>query len=79
MCHNMNMTITVKAKTNARCTSVKQIDECTFEVQVTQAPEKGKANSAIIDALKDYFHVSRSQIEIKAGFTNKNKIVEIFN
>ena len=73
------MTITVKAKTNAKKTAVKQLDECTFEVQVTQSPEKGKANAAIIDALKDYFHVSKSQIEIKAGLTNKNKIVEIYN
>lgn len=73
------MTITVKAKTNAKKTAVKQLDECTYEVSVTAIPEKGRANAAIIEALKDYFQVSKSQIEIKAGLTNKNKIVEIYN
>jgi len=73
------MTITVKAKTNAKFTTVKQLDECTYEVSVSASPEKGKANAAIIKALEDYFHVSKSQIEIKAGLKNKNKIVEIFN
>lgn len=73
------MIITVKAKTNAKSTAVRQLDECTYEVSVSEVPEKGKANAAIIEALKDYFHISKSQIEIKAGLNNKNKIVEIFN
>lgn len=73
------MTITVKAETNAKCTAVNQLDECTYEVSVTVSPEKGKANEAIIEALKNYFKVSKSQIEIKAGHKNKNKVVEILN
>ena len=71
------MKITVKAKTNSKHIFVKQLDECTYEVAITALPEKGKANTAIIDVLSDYFKVSKSQINILAGHTNKNKIVEI--
>ena len=71
------MKIIVNAKTNANKTLVKQIDDLTYEVYVTGIPEKGKANSAIIDALSKYFKKPKSLITINAGHKNKNKIVEI--
>lgn len=71
------MKITVKVKTNSGRCIVTQLDECTYEVKVKSLPEKGKANAEVIEVLSKYFKVPKSNINILAGFTNKNKIVEI--
>jgi len=71
--------ITVKAKTGRSETSVKQIDECTYEVSVSAQPEKGLANKAIIDALANYFKIPKSNINILAGHAAKSKIIEILS
>ncbi|MBU0894961.1 MAG: DUF167 domain-containing protein, partial [Candidatus Omnitrophica bacterium] len=43
------------------------------------APAKeGKANEALIIALKHYFNVPKSRISIASGLGSKNKIVDIF-
>jgi len=71
------MRINVIAKTNANAALVKQIDENTFEVSIPAVPEKGKANAAIICALKKHFKVAKSNIAIKSGLKNKRKVIEI--
>lgn len=71
------MHIIVTVKTNARETAVEKIDDTHYRVCVPVAPEKGKANRAVIGALADYFDVTRDAIEIKAGHASKSKIVVI--
>ena len=71
------MKITIKVKTNARAQEVLQLDECTYEVKVKAAPEKGRANTEAILVLSEYFKVPKSDVVILAGHTNKNKIVEV--
>ena len=71
------MKITVKVKTNSKEQKITQLDGCTYEVKVKSPPEKGKANIEVIAVLSQYFKVTKSDIVICAGHTNKNKIVEI--
>ncbi|WP_410795887.1 DUF167 domain-containing protein [Parvularcula sp. LCG005] len=42
-------------------------------VRVTTAPEKGKANDAVIKILARYLGVSKSSLTIEAGETDRNK------
>ncbi len=44
-----------------------------LKVSVTQAPEKGKANAAIIDVLADGLQLKRSQISLVSGETSGQK------
>jgi len=44
-----------------------------LKVSVTQAPEKGKANAAIIEVLAAGLGLKRSQIELLAGETSGQK------
>lgn len=48
-----------------------------LRVYTTVAPEKGKANGAVVDLLSDYFDVPKSKIKILKGLTGRDKIVTI--
>jgi uncharacterized protein len=48
-----------------------------LKIKLQSAPDKGKANSELINLLADYFSVSKSAIEIIAGLTSRNKRVRI--
>ena len=73
------MTIFVKVKAGSRKDNVEKIDENHYEVMTKEAPEKGRANAAVIKLLADYFNVSSWQVSISAGHTSKAKIVKIKN
>jgi uncharacterized protein (TIGR00251 family) len=49
----------------------------TLKLSVTVAPEKGKANQAVIDVLAQALDVPRSAIRIVRGETSPAKTVEI--
>jgi len=44
---------------------------------VTQAPEKGKANKALLKVIKEGLNLKRSQIELYKGETAALKVVRI--
>ena len=46
-------------------------------VYLREKPHDGEANAALIKILADYYDVSKSQIEIKKGSKNHQKLVEI--
>lgn len=71
--------ITLHVRTHAKADRVERIDDSTFRVFVTAAPEDGKANRAIIRLLSVYFRVAQSNIRIKRGARSKIKIIEIKN
>ncbi|GEM_PF-1216350 len=73
------MTIFVKVKVGAKTDGVEKIDENHYEVMTKEAPEKGKANAAVKELLAKYFKIAKSMVEIKAGHTSKQKIIEITN
>jgi uncharacterized protein (TIGR00251 family) len=53
--------------------------ECSGEMRVklTAAPEKNKANAALIDILAKHFNVSKSKVSILKGLTSRKKQVEV--
>lgn len=48
-----------------------------LKVQVTAAPERGKANEAVIDVLAAALGIPRAQLRIVAGETSPLKTVDI--
>ena len=71
------MKIIVKAKTNSKENRVEKIDESNYVVHVKERPVDGKANSAIIKILADYFGTKPYLMEIISGDWSKTKIIEI--
>lgn len=68
--------ISVKVKPGAKFTQIEQKNN-QYIVSLTERPEKGKANHQLIKILADFFNVSKSQIDIRKGFTNKQKLIHI--
>ncbi|MBI2064729.1 MAG: DUF167 domain-containing protein [Candidatus Yanofskybacteria bacterium] len=69
------MRINVKAKPNAREEMVEEIQPGEFVVSVKEPPIQGRANTAIVKALQEYFHTPN--IRIVSGYTSRNKIIEV--
>lgn len=49
----------------------------TLKLSVTAAPEKGKANQAVIELLADLLHLPKSAFSIVRGDTSAQKLIEI--
>lgn len=73
------MYIQVKVKPKSREEKVVQLDSTHYVVYVKEAPDKGKANKAVIESLSAHFHVPKSLIKITSGLTSKQKHVEILS
>lgn len=71
------MKIFVKAKPGAQEAKVEKLDDQRYVVSIKEPPVQGRANAAIIEKLADFFGVSKSQVRIVAGWTSREKIVEI--
>jgi len=71
------MKIFVKAKTNAKINSVEKLSDGRFKVSVTSAPERGKANQAILKLISKFLSIPKSRLKIVSGVIAKNKIIEL--
>lgn len=71
------MLLTIKATPKSSRNEVIKLDDSHFRVKVTAAPDKGKANDAVIAILSDYFHIAKSRISIISGITARTKKVKI--
>jgi uncharacterized protein (TIGR00251 family) len=72
--HNPEGTILpVKAQSGARRSAICGAHNGMLKVNVTTAPEKGKANRTIVEMLCEELSLSRSQITLVAGQTARNK------
>ena len=69
--------IVVEAKPGAKENKVQSLNPDHFKVFVTERPEKGKANEALVRILADYFHIPKSKIQILRGETSKKKLIQI--
>ena len=65
----------VRAQPGAKKAGVKGERAGALVVAVTAPPEDGRANDALVEVLKDWLGVKRSQVELLAGKTNRNKVV----
>lgn len=63
----------VKAQPGARKNEVSGVRNGRVLVKCTQAPEKGKANEAIIEILAKALKIKKSQITLVSGQTNSEK------
>lgn len=67
----------VQAQPGARKNAVIGEHAGRLKVAVTQAPEKGKANSAILKVLAEGLQLSGSQLQIVRGETSRQKEIRI--
>ncbi len=59
--------LTVKAKPNSRQNVMTGVHDGMLKIAVTAAPEKGKANGAIITVLAKRLSIAKSRIELVSG------------
>ena len=71
--HPDGIILPVKAHAGARRNGLKGIHAGALQVMVTQAPEKGKANKAIIELLAGKLGLRKSQLELLSGETSPQK------
>lgn len=71
------MKISVKAHPKSKQQKIVRMDETHWEVWVSAAPDKDKANKAIIEAVSTELGIAKSNIRIVSGMTSKNKTIEI--
>ena len=67
--------IPIRARAGARRNAVEGEHGGMIKVSVTAAPEKGKANKAIVALLSDLLRVPKSSIQVVAGATSNRKRV----
>jgi uncharacterized protein len=63
----------VIARAGGRKNEVRGEHDGALRVAVTAAPEKGKANAAILEVLREALDLRRGQIALVAGETNPRK------
>lgn len=73
--HPEGATFPVRAQPGAKTNGIIGEQAGALKLSVTAPPEDGRANAAIIELLKDVLGVKRSQIELVAGSTNRNKVM----
>ncbi len=71
--HHQGTILPVRAHAGARRNAIGGERDGCLQVSVTQAPEKGKANKAIIALVASWLDVRKSQIEIVSGETSAIK------
>jgi len=69
--------IFVKAHPRSKKIEVLAKDAQHFEVWVREAPDKGKANQAIIEALSEHLGVARVRLSVSSGLASRNKVILI--
>jgi uncharacterized protein (TIGR00251 family) len=63
----------VRAQPGARRNEIRGIQDGMLKVCVTQSPEKGKANKALVEVLSKALRLKKSQIELINGETSHQK------
>ena len=71
--HPQGVIVPVKAQPGARRIGLAGEHAGALKVQVTQAPEDGKATDAVLDLLADVLQVKRSQVTLLSGATSRQK------
>ena len=69
--------VPVKAQPGARRNGLAGVHAGALKVQVTQAPEKGKATEAVLETLAKSLNLKRSQVSLVSGATSPQKRVLI--
>ncbi len=71
--HAEGTILPVRAQPGARRNEIRGEQDGTLKVCVTQSPERGKANKALIALLSKSLSLRKSQLELIAGETSQRK------
>jgi uncharacterized protein len=71
--HADGIILTVRAQPGSRRSEIRGVQEGMLKVSVTQSPEKGKANKAIVELLCKSLALRKSQLELLSGETAREK------
>jgi uncharacterized protein (TIGR00251 family) len=72
--HAEGATLAVRAQPNAKKNAVVGEQAGALKVAVTAPPEDGRANAALVEVLRDWLGLKRSQVELAGGATSRNKV-----
>jgi len=68
----------IKVKPKANKNEITEtLDDGTIKITIKAAPEKGKANKALIKFLAKKYKVKKSQVKIVSGQTSQIKLIRI--
>lgn len=67
----------VKAKPNARASTLTQHEDGTWLAQLKSPPVDGKANAELVELVSKQFGCAKSSVSIKTGAGSKLKRVQI--
>ena len=73
----MRERISVRVITRASKNLLEMLPDGMFRAYVTPAPEKGKANEAVIRLISKHFSIPKTSISVVRGAASNKKIVEI--
>lgn len=73
----MTRQLKVSVVPGARLNRVQQLGEDHYKIHLMTLPEKGLANQQVLKMLASALSVSRSQLTIKRGVRNRDKIIAI--
>jgi len=71
--HAEGALLAVRAQPGARRNAVLGEQAGALKVAVTAPPEDGRANAALVEVLRDWLGLKRSQVELAGGATSRNK------
>ncbi len=71
--HPEGCVLIVRAQPGARRTGIQGEVAGALKIAVSAPPDKGKANEAIIEVLRDALGLKNSQIQLIGGLTNRQK------
>lgn len=72
--HPDGATLAVRAQPNAKKDGIVGRHGDALKVAVTAPPEDGRANAALVECLKSWLGVKRSQVELLSGHSHRNKV-----
>lgn len=71
--HAEGLVLPVRAQPGARKTGVLGEQGGALKVAVTAPPEDGRANKALLEALREVLDLKRSQVELLSGTASREK------
>lgn len=73
------MKLFVKVKPNSSERNITKVSENNYSIKLKSPAEKNKANLELIKIISKEFKVPQKKIIIKAGLSNRDKLIEIKN
>jgi uncharacterized protein (TIGR00251 family) len=71
--HAEGAVLAVRAQPGARKAGILGEQAGALKVAVTAPPEEGRANKALVEALREALDLKRSQVELLSGATSRDK------